>query len=186
MKRPVVILGLMRSGTSLVASLVHYLGFQVADIIPAPMPPAWRSDWEDPHLSLRLVAGERIDWKSYLAERRFLSETLGFDGRVAMKSPYLALHVRALAEIEPFVIKVVRSPLAVERSFKAHPHLIRRDQERIRAALKTVEPDLQVSYDALVADPDFGVDRLAAALDVRAPETIDRACSLVASPTEYV
>jgi hypothetical protein len=186
MKRPVIIVGLMRSGTSLVGSIVHYLGFPVSDIIPAPMPPAWRSDWEDPHLSLRLIAGEKINWESHLADRRFLSAGLGFDGRVAMKSPYLALHMQALLEFEPFVIKVVRQGAAIERSFKAHPHLIRRDQERIRAALATIEADLLVSYDALVEESRFGVARIADALGVTDEEALVRAQALVDLPTEYV
>lgn len=50
------IVGPMRAGTSAVSQVVHYLGFNAGQTIHAPIPPTWRSDWEDVELAKALSA----------------------------------------------------------------------------------------------------------------------------------
>lgn len=183
----------MRSGTSLVAQIVHRLGFPVSAFIPAPGPPSWRSDWEDVNLTMRLMLGLDVNWAGYVDERRKLSHAMGFEGRVAIKSPYLALHHKDLKEAFPDAqwVKCVRADADIERSMRAHPALSRAHQKRICAAMEKVG-DLS-SFEFFYADamqaPFGSVSELAEYLDFdpydARPDDILAAAALIGQPTEY-
>jgi hypothetical protein len=177
----------MRSGTSLVAQIVHRLGFQVAPFIPAPMPPSWRSDWEDPRITIDLILGEKIDWHEYMRGRAHLSKATGFLGRYAIKSPYLALRYGAISEAAPeaFWIRCERQEEAVDRSFKAHPQLDDVAQYRIDKALHTFDPHMIVRYEYVLEEPLMAVEQMANTLGVHDVEPIQAAANLVGQPTEY-
>ena len=193
MTRPVVIVGPMRSGTSMVAEVVHRLGWQVAVAMGAPVPPRWRADWEDLSLSVPVLRGDRprADWlRGYLDRRRIYSERMGFGGRFALKSPYLALVwyelAAAFGEERPFIIKTERAPADIKRSMADHPSLSRKDQAKILAALVWIEGDLVVRYEDATADPLTFAGTVAAALGVLDDDaTVRAAAALVGPRTEY-
>jgi hypothetical protein len=189
--RPVFITGAARSGTSLVAAIVHRLGFQIAPTIPAPMPPTWRSDYEDPHFSLALMAGDRPSaeyLRRYLARRRAFSAACGFEGRIALKSPYLVRVWARLLEAAPdaFTIRVRREDAARARSLTAQPALMALGHDfSILEGLRSVQAHVDVWYEAIVARPAEFVVRLASLLGVSDHEAIDAAIALVGQPTRY-
>lgn len=193
--RPVLITGLMRSGTSLVAEMVHRLGWQAAVTMGAPIPPAYRSDWEDLGLSLPLVGRER--WSAgrlqdYIGRRIDSSRIFGFGGKFALKSPYLVFiwpklltALRALDLPDPLVIRTFRREESVARSLAAHPQLYPDDQELIRGRLHRIHQDMVVGYEDAVADPLAAARALASALGVFDPPTVEAAAALVGLPTRY-
>lgn len=166
MRGPILITGLMRSGTSVVSSIVHRLGYQVSLEIPAPAPPKWRSDWEDLYLSMDLMKRKRINWKSYLDDRREISDMLGFLG-VAIKSPYLALRYgeisSALEDCTWIVTQRERS--YVDRSFAKCPQLSEDDQEKISGSVTHIYPAIVVAYEDLLMDPYAAVASLSKSID---------------------
>jgi len=191
MSRVVLIVGMFRSGTSMVAEVVHRLGYAVAPVIPAPDPPSWRSDWEDPTLTIPLIMDERpsLEWlTSYVEMRRKASSVLGFGGKIAIKSPYLALIWPEMIGIASpaFVIKTFRQEEARKRSLAAHSALSERDDSRISDALEGVQADLEIHYDWAVEGPLRFSRTLAERLEVTDEQTIHAAAALVGRPTEYI
>ena len=187
MDRIVLITGQMRSGTSLVAAMVHHMGFQVAPIIPAPAPPSWRSDWEDPGLTPKLMMRHGCSWGIYFERRRYLSRRTGFGGRIAVKSPYLALYreeIERACEL-PLWILVTRDPADRERSLAAHPQLSETDQLEIRLALEGLKPEIVLQYERLIEEPLTSSMALADALGVEDGAALDRATDMIGYPTEY-
>jgi hypothetical protein len=195
LSRVVLITGPMRSGTSMVAEIVHRLGYPVSVLIPAPGPPSWRSDWEDPALTMKLMRGQEVDWKAYVDHRERASKALGFEGRVAIKSPYLALYKAAIEKSFPRRetqwIVCVRADAEVERSMLAHPALSRTHQKRIRAALEDFEDVAPFEFDYFSAQqaPFESVTALAEELDFdpygASSADILAAAALIGQPTEY-
>lgn len=185
--RIVLVVGPMRSGGALVAQIVHRLGYMVAVQMPAPIPPAWRSDFEDLELTLRLMRREPVDWKIYLENRRSVSRLCGFDGRIAVKSAYLALHWPALLEAagDPVVFRTYRSSADMDRSVAAHPQLNLKDREEIRRALQKVRPTAELGYEHLVENPLVAVHSIAHHLGVCDESSIVSAAALVGRPTNY-
>lgn len=191
MKPLTIIVGRFRSGTSLVAQLVHRLGFQVSPTIPAPAPPTWRPDWEEPGLTSSLMAGKYPTpdgWRAYLKWRRQVSRATGFEGRIALKSPYLALAWRGLmfvVEEHAMVVRVRRGEEARLASMAAHPALSGHEDRMIGVALEAIEPNLAVSYEDLVVDPLGSVASLAGALGVLDDDAVLAAAALIGPATEY-
>lgn len=186
MPKVIAITGLMRSGTSMVAEVVHRLGWQAAPIMACPLPPSWRFDWEEPHLTKRLMLRQPINWKTYIERRLALAERLGFHG-IAIKSPYLALRWAEFmlhAPADVFVIKTERTEFNVERSLEAHPQLSKDDQEEIRAALHGVKADFGVSYESWAYSPYDEVPVLGMELGATEEGWL-AAAALVGRPTEY-
>ncbi len=185
--RPVLITGPMRSGTSLVAQIVHRLGWPVSVTIPAPCPPSWRSDWEDPQLTTRLIRGQHIDWDAYVLHRRVASKALGFEGRVAIKSPYLVMRREKITESlrVPLWIKVGRREDARQRSLAIYPQLSRVHDAAIMDALREFKSDVWILYEALIESPYAATKELATSLGVTDEDTINAAAALIGQPTEY-
>ncbi len=172
----------------MVAQIVHRLGFPVSAFIPAPGPPSWRSDWEDANLTMRLMLGLDVNWAGYVDERRKLSHAMGFEGRVAIKSPYLALHRKALDEAlgDPQWIFCTRDEEDVARSMLAHPQLKLSDQAKIKRALDRFEETFfQFDYDFALRYPLESVGALAMHLELDDAEAVHAAAALIGSPTEY-
>lgn len=185
MKPVVLIVGLMRSGTSLVAALVHHLGFQVSPVITSPCPPTWRSDWEDPSATVPLLQGRQVNWEKYFLDRRFAAGLMGFNS-IAVKSPLLALHMEEIRKVEPdvFVVCAQREEESVERS-RLHTQLPADLQERIREKLLWIGPNFNIHYEDIILDPKGATRALARKLDVDDEEMIARAALQVGKPTEY-
>lgn len=185
--RTCLIVGPFRSGTSLVASMVHRLGWMVAPTIPVPAPPSWRSDWEDPALSIPLIERRPLDLEAYMENRRALASALGFQG-VALKSPYLALRwpaVLAASGPNPVVIRTYRDGLTRFESLRAHPAIDHGDDSRICSALRAVVPTIEVGYEWGVEDQKRLAAALAHALGVVDDAAVSAAAALVGRPTRY-
>lgn len=181
----VVITGAMRSGTSLVAAIVHHLGFHVAPTIPAPCPPSWRSDWEDPFLTRKLMLDQHVEWAGYFEYRRLVASKLGFRG-VAVKSPYLALHMDSLERsVRGMILIKTKREFGREESLLNNPKLSLVNDAQIVAALDKIDEDICIRYEELLGDPDWHVSNLADALGVDDDRMISRAIALVGHPTEY-
>lgn len=183
--KAVLITGRMRSGTSLVAQIVHRLGFHVAPTIPAPASPSWRSDWEDPYLTGRLISRTPVEWPFYVANRKAVAKKLGFRG-YAIKSPYLALvwdKVVAAAGDACHIV-VSRDEETRQRSLEQYPALSREDDRAIIASMPCTA-HFFLQYERLIEYADIEIPRLARALGVTDQETIDAAGRLVGMPTEY-
>lgn len=192
-ERVVVILGPFRSGTSLVAAVVHRLGFPVAPTIIPPAPPAWRADWEDPALTMPLMGGlvPTVEWlKVYLERRDVASKALGFEGRVALKSCYLALHwpvlIAALGH-QPLVIRTYREAGARRRSLEAHPALYLRvaDDARIGRAVDRIAPDALIGCEWAQENPLSCAELLAGHLGQADDVAVAAAAALIDRGTEY-
>ncbi len=193
--RPVVVVGAMRSGTSLVAGLCHRLGFHAGRFFFAPHPPTWRLDWQDQELSMKLVARDwpTLDWwHSYIEKRRVLSERVGFGGRIVLNCQWLALCWDDLIEVleaeweHPMTIRTYRDGEGLARSMDGNPALKQADQDEIVAALyRRVAPHFEISYDFLVDDPEHVVRILAERLGVEDPDAVKAAVAMVGKPTEY-
>lgn len=194
--RVVAIVGPFRSGTSLVAQVVHRLGFPVALTIPAPAPPSWRGDWEDPELTLLLLQGVKptADWYAdYLRRRREQSRVVGFGGRVAVKSPLLglawegfAVAARAAAGGKPpLVIRCYREHGAMARSLAAHPQLAPELQARVTLAAWRIPPDIEVGFEWAIDHPERAARAIAMALGVEDDAAVAAAAATIGRPTEY-
>lgn len=185
--KPVLILGPMRSGTSLAASMVHRLGFPVSNVIPAPIPPRWRSDYEDSWLTVRLMQRAVVDWHEYVAVRRESSELLGFGGRFSIKSPYLAPCWVDVQKAIPnaFVIKTFRGQDDIAASMHEHPQLSGADQELICRALYEVRADCSLGYEFVCENPQRAAEILAGHLGNADPVAVAAAAALVQEPTRY-
>lgn len=140
MVETVIITGEMRSGTSLCAQLLHHLGFFAGLYLTCPIPPRWRSDWEDPW-AVDLVAHEKPIgedfFKKWALSKKKMSERMGFGGKILLKSPFIALHLNHAMGALPkaFVIVTKRDAREIEKSLKAHPWLDPEDNVKIRTAL---------------------------------------------------
>lgn len=185
--RVVLVTGAMRSGVSLVASMCHRLGFPVTSLLDAPIPPRFRSDWQDPRLTLRLMAREVIDWAEYLAQRRRESVALGFDGRVAISSQYLAVYWADVRKAIPdaFVIKTYRGHDDMAASMRAHPQISEADQELICRALHDVKADCSLGYEFVCENPQTAAEMLARHLGNADPVAVAAAAALVGKSTTY-
>lgn len=160
----VLITGLMRSGTSLAAQVVHRLMYQAAPVITVPYPPSWHSDWECPRLTTSLMLGREIDWPGYLEWRRAMAAATRFKG-ISIKSPFLAVRWREVLESvqDRYVVRVVRNEADVAASIAKYPELLEREAE-VREALPAVEPDFLFDYDACIDQPWDVIGPLAEAL----------------------
>lgn len=185
-----VIVGPMRSGTSLVASVVHRLGWHAGVRMYAPMPPTWRLDYEEPELSERLVRRDWPDqvwWIEYLAMRAEWSHALGFGGRFLLKCPHLALcWPMVLNEVEnPLVFRTYRDRADTDRSMAAHPAMKESDQEEIRVALRKIAPDSEIGYEWATEYPERFVRLVAGHLGVEDDAAIQGAVATVGQPNRY-
>lgn len=193
--RPVVIVGQMRSGTSMVAELVHRLGWHAAVTMGAPAPPSWRTDWEDLELTMTLLQGVNpgVPWLiDYLGRRVEVSERMGFGGRIALKSPYLLFIWDDLFEAldqagfpHPVVIRTYRYDLNVLRSLRAHPQLSEVRQAQIARLASRIAPTVEIGYEAAIERPLWVAVALAQALGVVDDAAIRAAAALVGRPTPY-
>jgi hypothetical protein len=189
--RSVLITGLMRSGTSLVASMCHRLGFMVGPQIPVPIPPRWRSDWEPLELTRGLVnhRGDALhDWLVwYCHGLREQSRLVGFEGRICLKSPFLAPRWDIVRQAIPdaFVVRTFRYSEDVERSMAAHPALSAADQVKIAAGLRNVRPDCEIGYEAVCDNPVMYASILAKHLGNDSQADIEAAAALVGRQTVY-
>jgi hypothetical protein len=179
----VLITGLMRSGTSLAAAIVHRLGFAVATWIPAPAPPAWRSDWEDPFLTQKLMARRKIDWDAYILERKAAASVLGFKG-ICIKSPYLALYLPELRPRADFLLVTEREDKEIEQSMARYPQLSLEDQDEIRSALDGVRPDRTFGLEWARMCPALEVAQLAKYLGVENDYAAIEAATKIIEPME--
>lgn len=193
--RPVVVVGPLRGGCSLVTGICHRLGFHAGLTFIAPHPPTWRLDYQEVELSVRLVERRwpTLDWwHLYIEKRRALSQRVGFGGRVVLNCQWLALCWDALIEAleaeweHPLTIRTYRDGEGLARSMAAHPLLKQADQDEIVAALyRRVSPEFEISYDFLVDDPEQVVRILAERLGVEDAEAVKAAVAMVGKPTEY-
>ena len=189
--RPILVTGPMRSGNAMVAQVLHRMGYMASPLINAPIPPSWRSDYEDEDLALRMMSGERpsVDsWRIYLNQRQTVSLVLGFQGRYAVTGPYLSLGWDRLLEampVKPFVIQTRRRAEDVEASMAAHPRLSKEDQGQIKACCKKIKPDFWAVYEAAVDDPKRWCSSLARTLGVEDDRAVAAAAALIEKPTVY-
>lgn len=194
----ILITGLMRSGTSLVAHMVHTLGVPVADQMLAP--PAGSAlvqpDWEDAELSMQLGVLAQHDseevqfairrwYAHYLARRMDTAQTA-----IADKSPLLAIKVREVEHVAKFLgvrtrwIWVERDDDAIDasvaRSFEVpDQEWAARTQLMITAGRQDVPDPLVVRYERIIEDPAHWALALASFLGVSDDERVKRAASVV-------
>ncbi len=187
-----LIVGPLRSGTSLVASMVHRLGWCAVSTMGPPIPPSWRADWEDLELSVPLIRGVRPtpEWlAAYIERRRAVSRLCGMGGKVALKSPYLAFIWPTLLEAieyEPVVVRTYRDEVSMEASRAAHDHLLSADlQRRIRLACREIRPTLEIGYGPAIDYPTRTASALAQALGVTDAVAVAAAAAIVGLPTRY-
>jgi hypothetical protein len=190
---PVVVLGPLRSGCSLIAGVCHRLGWSAGMSLFPPQPPTWRLDWQDQELSMLLVEGRRPtrEWfVEYLERRRRYAEEVGMGGRYVLNCQWLVFVwdelLAALAPVKPFILRTYRAPETVAASMAAHPALKQKDQEAIQALLyKRIAPDAEIGYEYATDDPGRFVRGLAKHLDVDDDEAVQAAIGLVGKPTSY-
>jgi len=190
--RPVVVLGPLRSGCSLVAGVCHRLGYSAGMVAFMPQPPSWRMDWQDHELTTLLVLRRWPDvawWHDYLERRIHFSRAIGFEGRIVLNCQWLALcwesFREALGPVEPFVIKAYRQEETMAVSMAAHPGLRQEDQTEIRAALLRIPSNCQIGYEYATGDPGHFVRALAGHLGQEDDATVQAAIGLVGKPTIY-
>jgi hypothetical protein len=188
----VAIVGQMRSGTSLLASIVHHLGIPVATVVGAPLPPKWQFDWEDPEFSTKLMHMRSVShlwFCQYLARRAAATRALWDGSAFGLKSPYLALHwgdfvAACKAENHDlFVLKTMRSQEAIDRSMShavAHGvNLDQKHQARIRAELSGIAADMDVSFGNMIERGDEVVREIAGCLGEFSEADIERAAAQI-------
>lgn len=187
----VLVVGAPRSGTSMVAQVVNRLGWHVGASVPPPIPPTWRSDFEDFDFSMRLARGERPSAPEigrYLFSRLDLAVALGFPGgRFMLKSPLLALVWPQLtSELKRLsftwrTISVWRQFSEREESRLAGPPGLAVEvcQEVVRAMECWVVPDLEIAYRKATEDPVVAVRALASVLSVDDDAAVAEAAKLI-------
>lgn len=208
-KRIVLVAGLMRSGTSAVAGMLHALGVPMAVTLMAPVAPTWRLEWEDAPAALKLSewaaggahqSGLMHHWFCcYLRERIRLAQEADAIREtstpvIGFKSPLLLLmwdHVRSTDVGVPItIISTTRPEEDVRRSFDLAipPGCRMREtwesiQDHLRRARGRVLADLCVDYEDLVADPAAWAVTLGRLMEVTDPERIAAAAAMVKEPT---
>ena len=190
--RPILVTGPLRSRNALGAQVPDRRGYMASPLINAPLPPSWRSDWEDEDLALRMMRGERLSvdsWRIYLNQRQTVSLVLGFQGRYALTGPYLSLDwtrlLEALEPAKPFVIQTRRRAADVAASMEAHKQLSGSDQKEIAAACKKIKPDFWASYEGAVDDPKRWCASLAKTLMGVDDRSVAAAAALIGPATSY-
>ena len=181
--RPVVVLGMHRSGTSVVAQIVNALGASAggADQLPAPdifNPTGYWEHRELVQLDAEILAVLGASWKDvvsadvsrlseeqrvhYVTRAKSIVQSLQGGGSFVLKDPRMSTLIPFWRDVlqNPVFVIAWRDPLAVARS------LVTRDREPLlrsvaawehhnRTLLRDTEglPRLLVSYEALLADP---------------------------------
>lgn len=191
--RLIAITGQIRSGTSLMAELVHFLGFPVTVAMHAPSHPTWRCEWEDPDLAYQLAYGTSdVDFKSHLLMRRdsALRQAKYFNRNlpgISIKSPFLAMEAEALEEaccddqlgFELEWLVIGRQPDAIEASLQAS--LKGKDLANARYINEMIPKEVKPEfwYEDFIRDPYPTVSRLAKYLGVKDMDSILRAVGRV-------
>lgn len=186
----IAITGQFRSGTSMLAEVVHYLGFPVTVSMLAPGYPTWRSEWEDPALAMEMSYSGCPDFYEHLKMRAQAAyRQAEYHGRklpgIAIKSPFLALYDEEFEQA------------ARTMNFQVSWEVIGREQEAIDASAERalrgqdlknakemnllLKRDLIPSwrYEDFVEDPYASVSALAAKLGVTDMDSILRAVGRV-------
>jgi hypothetical protein len=204
----VLVSGPMRSGTSLVASMLHHMGVPMALTVLAPQAPRWQFEWEDCDLTTAAIRSFPIGETQHKQRVRsdFLTELYDFLHRsadvhariadqwgqpapltVGVKMPLL-LNVwdEARAIFGPRLKRVLlhRPEAATRASLAASCVPTMRD-----AAIKTngalhelaakASADLVLDYDLILADPFGAAERLGALVGICDLGTIRRGAAMV-------
>lgn len=191
--RLIAITGEMRSGTSMMAEVIHFLGFPVVVSMLAPGHPTWRPEWEDPDLAVQLALGRGVTVESLVEHLRFRREAAErqakYHGRslpgISIKSPFLALNADAMekAAIEVGMkgswVVIGRGAEAVDASLRAA--LRGRDLENARKANERIRDVVEPgwSYEEFMEDPYGEVTDLAGELGITDTDCILRAVGRV-------
>lgn len=194
----VFVTGLMRSGTSMVAEMVHRLGVPVALTLLAPPTADGRLEWEDAEASLTLArliplgggtaptpaAAAAFDrwWPDYRRRREAAARSIRWPGRtppraIAVKSPLLLFFADRL---KGTIIATRRDPAAVAASVRrsfTRPDLAEATNALLRERLEggALAPALTIDYEH---DAAAIAGALAGALGVTDPERIRRAAAV--------
>ncbi len=212
-ERLILVSGLMRSGTSAVAGMLHTMGVPMGVTMMMPVAPTWRLEWEDV-----AAAGMLSDWASGRADRPRqrsqahalladylqcrIRETWEIDRArglktlaIGFKSPLLLLlwdRIRGLDVGVPITrILTTRDPAEAERSFElamGPPDSEMRRiwapvQERLKVARAAAGADLIVHYSRLVAAPYETAVELADLAGITDQRRIQAAAGTVLEPT---
>jgi len=210
----VIVVGRMRSGTSAVGEVLHQMGCLMGTWFTAPIPPNWRSDWEDKDLNdivfMRApfgtdkpagVPNQKVyeDFSPYLEKRKAHIDTLakvrGWRAPCyGVKQPFLLFFLPQFVEavkrvgLEPMVIYSRRPDWQVDGSADLTTNLKKGGPESQAALTKimdTYEPDYSVEYDALIADPDTEVRNLARVVGIDEEAYIQAGVQSVKVPTSH-
>jgi hypothetical protein len=150
------ITGQMRSGTSAIACAVHRAGIPVCVTMPAPLPPAWNSDYEDFTLSAALLEGKCDEawFKEYFAYRRAHADLAFGHEHFAIKSPWLAFCALELNDLFDDItwVKTSRDQAGIDASMSHHKQLNPDINKSIAQLLDNI-PGVTIDYNTLLADP---------------------------------
>ena len=197
--RPVIIMGMCRSGTSAVSEACHWLGYAMAAGLGYPAPGVGRPEWEDSSFTAQMAMefpalspAERVERAVSHVEHRIQMAGLYGVKRVGFKSPLYSLYytsmVKALAMCglkAPVLLRSVRNlsgiEASIDRQVAAAQPILRSWNEEIAFA-KRPGWAVDVSYGDLIELPDTIVGQLANLLEVYDPVLIGRAVSNIRQP----
>jgi hypothetical protein len=181
--RPVIVAGMHRSGTSLVAELVHTLGVHAggpADLAPPDIfnPTGYWEHRVAAEINREILAALGASWKNvvptdvsklsdtqfadYVSRASDVTRSLQRRGAFLLKDPRISLLFPIWRDALPDAIVIIpwREPMAVARSLANRDRLpllssIALWEHHNRTLLRDTEglPRLLVSYEAMLADP---------------------------------
>ncbi len=209
----VIVCGQMRSGTSLVAQMLHLMGCPMAVNLLAPMPPTYRMDWEDTDATLELFSAVplgtaptdavRARFKVWIRRYRYARLTLARGqhlnalrhppGAIGVKHPLFLHFRRELAEMDDVRIVTTRREQAAIDESVAHAFPpwrnmtgAMRTNELLAAEQALVTPDLEVSYERTIENPRGTAEALAGLIGKTGNmAAIERAAEAVKEPTSW-
>lgn len=189
------ITGLPRTGTSLMAEVIHNLGIPAAETIYPPFPPTWRAEWEETGLVRLIFPGNTPtvnDLDEFLKHRWLLAERIFKVPHFAIKSCFLLLHRGALEEAASDLgfqvswVLMEREEEARLKSQSFYPWLTEELLSPVREAIPDRMPDnfTPVQYEELIAHPRSVIEGLCERFGI-SKDRLDEAVKIVQGPTDY-
>ena len=181
MKR-LIITGLMRSGTGLLAKLLHDEGVNMGTVIGAPAIPHADVEFEDPFLSTRLLYEDLtprdVEVLFYSRSRALaqLHKIYGYQWKtMGFKSPFWLLHGEAIAKVpkKPFVIQMDRDETDRQRAMSRwmagateQTHRTFRNLDE-RLQQQCIDVDMVIGFRQLETQPRKMLDQILRAIETQ-------------------
>lgn len=162
----VVVVGVMRSGTSLVSRQLHRLGVPMGTTMRFPLPTSvCQEDWEDVEFTDLMLAylTEKMGEKEVRDRIRAYGRKRGKSAVWGVKSPFLLPYVTLFKESVEDEVRVVQTRRSIPETFESIERqliippaieAVKELQRMLIPALDNVQPDLVIDIEESWASPE--------------------------------